>query len=168
VLVLFLIGAGLVALLLLNTAVNQNAFRLHALEAQKKALDLRQQQLERDLLELNGPGRLLAAANRLGLVSEGTPGYIQMPDGRIVGVPTPAKAVPGQEQPSAGSSTPDTTPPAEGGSVKPGSPAKPGTSAQSQSAAKAGDTAKPGATAKRGGAPAGRSAGQPPGTGGGQ
>jgi hypothetical protein len=135
VLVLALIGAGLIALLLLNTAINENAFRLHNLDTNKKALDLRQQQLEQDILELENPGPLNAAAQRQGLVPIGQPAFIELPDGKIIGVPTPARAVPSPKanpQPSArqspaapaktASSTPDTaqsgtaqTTPAQGG-----------------------------------------------------
>jgi hypothetical protein len=171
VLVLFLIGAGLVALLLLNTAVNQNAFRLHALETEKKALDLQQQQLERDLLELNGPGPLQAAANRLGLVSEGTPGYIQLPDGKIVGVPTPAKASPGQQPPAqqSGSSTLDSPPPAQGGSVKPGGESGAGTKpdATKPDSGKH-DSGKPSSSTEAGGTANANTGQQPPGDGGGR
>jgi hypothetical protein len=143
VLVLALIAAGLIALLLLNTAINENAFRLHSLETNKKALDLRQQQLEQDILELENPGPLNAAAQRQGLVPIGQPAFIELPDGKIIGVPTPARALPSPRanpQPSArqspaaktGSSTPDSAapgnapPPGVGGSVKPG-PALTGT-----------------------------------------
>jgi hypothetical protein len=134
VLVLFLIGAGLVGLLLLNTAIAENAFRLHSLEKEKKVLDLQEQQLERDLRKVDGPGPLAAAANRLGLVPEGQPAYIQLPEGRIVGVPTPAKAVPRhRKQPASGPGAAGArgqvpgpgsqAPPAVGGSVQPGAAA---------------------------------------------
>ena len=91
-LIVVLVGAGLVGLLLLNTAINENAFRLHDLDQRQEALNLREQQLERDIQRLEAPGTLQAAARRLGLVPAGNPAYIHLPSGQIVGVPTPAKA----------------------------------------------------------------------------
>jgi hypothetical protein len=35
---------------------------------------------------------LAAAARRLGLVPAGIPAFIRLPDGRVLGTPTPAKA----------------------------------------------------------------------------
>jgi hypothetical protein len=91
-LVVVLVAAGLVGLLLLNTAINENAFRLHEVEQRQETLDLREQQLEGDLERLEAPGTLQAAARRLGLVPAGNPAYIHLPSGRVVGVPTPARA----------------------------------------------------------------------------
>lgn len=88
--VLVLVAAGMVALVLLNTAINENAFRLHELARDGKELDLREQQLRRDVAELESAGSLDAAARRLGLVPAGTPAFIQLPTGVVLGVPTPA------------------------------------------------------------------------------
>jgi len=91
-LVLALAAAGLVAMVLLNTAINENAFRLHDLDKRQKALDATEQRLERDVAELEAPGSLLAAAKRLGLVPAGQQAYIELPSGKVLGVATPAKA----------------------------------------------------------------------------
>jgi hypothetical protein len=91
-LVLVLVGSGLVGLLLLNTAINENAFRLHTVQKRQDDLDLREQQLKRDIEKVKAPGTLTAAARRQGLVPAGQPAYIYLPSGKVVGTPTPARA----------------------------------------------------------------------------
>jgi hypothetical protein len=90
VLVLGLVVAGVLGILVLNTKINENAFRLDDLRAQQAALDLQEQQLAQELAEKESPGNLAAAAKRLGLVPAGTPAFITLPNGRVVGVPQPA------------------------------------------------------------------------------
>jgi len=142
-LVLVLVGAGLVGLLLLNTAINENAFRLHDLQQDQDALDLREQQLHRDIERLEAPGTLQAAARRLGLVPAGNPAYIYLPSGQVVGVPTPGRATApppsAVTRPAPKPSTAATT----GGAVKPttGTATKPGTAGATKPGA-----AKPPAT----------------------
>jgi hypothetical protein len=92
VLVLVLLVSGLVGLLMLNTLVNENSFRIHDLQKQQAALDLREQQLEREIAQREATPALAAAARRLGLVPAGTPAFIRLSDGKVLGVPTPAKA----------------------------------------------------------------------------
>lgn len=91
VLILGLVAGGLVTLLLLNTAVNENSFRLQALQKNQRTLDVKEQELKQKVDQLEAPGTLAAAARRLGLVPAGQPAFIRLPDGRILGVPTPAK-----------------------------------------------------------------------------
>ncbi len=91
--VLLLVGiivVGAVGVLVLNTKINENSFRLGDLKQTQAALSLQEQQLEQQLAVLSDPGNLRAAATRLGLVPAGTPAYISLPDGRVVGVPQPA------------------------------------------------------------------------------
>ena len=89
-LMLSLVVVGVAGVLVLNTKINENAFRLDALRGQQTSLDLQEQQLKQNLAELEAPGNLRAAATRLGLVPAGTPAFISLPDGRVVGVPQPA------------------------------------------------------------------------------
>lgn len=103
ILVLVLVVAGVLGVLVLNTKINESSFRLDDLKAQQGALDLQEQQLERDLAEAQSPGNLRAAANRLGLVPAGAPAFITLPDGRVVGVPTPATGPPGSAVVGSGS-----------------------------------------------------------------
>ena len=90
VMVVVLVIVGVLGVLVLNTKINENSFVLDDLRAQQQSLDLKEQQLSRDLEEARSPGNLRAAAKRLGLVPAGTPAFITLPDGKIVGVPTPA------------------------------------------------------------------------------
>lgn len=92
IMVVVLVIAGVLGVLVLNTKINENSFVLEDLRSQQRALDLKEQQLSRDLEEAKSPGNLRAAAKRLGLVPSGTPAFIMLPDGKIVGVPTPASA----------------------------------------------------------------------------
>jgi hypothetical protein len=92
ILVVSMVIVGVLGVLVLNTKINENSFTLDDLQAQQQGLDLKEQQLSRDLEEAQSPGNLRAAAKRLGLVPAGTPAYITLPNGKIVGVPTPATA----------------------------------------------------------------------------
>ena len=93
-LVLSVVVTGVLGILVLNTKINENAFRLHDLQQQQTALDVREQQLSEELAERESPGNLHAAANRLGLIPAGTPAFIRLPDGRVLGVPQPAVGQP--------------------------------------------------------------------------
>jgi hypothetical protein len=91
--VALMVGAvviGVLGVLVLNTKINENSFRLNDLRATQAALDVQEQQLAQNLADLESPGNLRAAATRLGLVPAGTPAFINLPDGRVVGVPQPA------------------------------------------------------------------------------
>jgi hypothetical protein len=85
-----LVVVGVLGVLVLNTKINENSFRLNDLRTTQAGLDLQEQQLARNLADLESPGNLRAAATRLGLVPAGTPAFINLPDGRVVGVPQPA------------------------------------------------------------------------------
>jgi hypothetical protein len=85
-----LVVVGVLGVLVLNTKINENSVRLHDLKANQASLDLQEAQLQRNLADLESPGNLRAAATRLGLVPAGTPAFINLPDGRVVGVPQPA------------------------------------------------------------------------------
>lgn len=92
-LVLTLLGGGLVLLLLLNAASAADSFRQRTLQDQLSALNLQEQQLQRQVASLQAPQMLAQAARKLGLVPSGDPGFIVLqPDGsyRVLGTPTPA------------------------------------------------------------------------------
>jgi hypothetical protein len=86
--------AGVLGILVLNSKINQNAFKLDALRASQTELDLRQQQLEQFIAEKESPGSLAAAAAKLGLSDPGPPAFILLPDGKVIGVPRPATGAP--------------------------------------------------------------------------
>lgn len=88
-LVLALVAAGIVGLLVLNTKINENSFRLEGLRDRQASLEIREQQLRSDLAARQSPGNLTAAARMLGLVREESPAFLYLPDGRVVEVPQP-------------------------------------------------------------------------------
>ncbi len=87
-----IVALGVLGVLVLNTKINENSFRLDNLRSQQATLDLQEQQLDGQLADRESAGSLSAAAARLGLVPAGTPAFLNLPDGRVVGVPQPAHA----------------------------------------------------------------------------
>jgi len=101
-LVLLVVVGGVLGILVVNTKINENAFRLDKLQQQQTALNLQQQDLEQQIAYFESPGNLAAAARKLGLVPAGSPAFIQLPDGKVIGVPQPAGRTPtGTGQPPA-------------------------------------------------------------------
>jgi hypothetical protein len=113
-LVVALLGFGLLALLLLNTASAQDAFRLSDLQRQSKALADQEQSLSRQAAGLSDPASVAAAAAKLGMVPGAVPIFLgpgqKVPAGEIIGgmviVPAPRPT-----QPSHPASTPAATTP---------------------------------------------------------
>ncbi len=85
-----LVGAGLVGLLLLNTAMQQRAFALTALDAQADDLDIRAAALAMRAERPASPQRLAVAADQLGMVPSRSVVFLRLSDGRVVGKPVPA------------------------------------------------------------------------------
>jgi hypothetical protein len=113
-LIVALLGLGLLALLFLNTASAQDAFRLSDLQRQSKALADQEQTLSRQAADLSDPANVAAAADRLGMVPGAVPIFLkpgqkvpagQQIDGMIV-VPAPRQTKSTQPaqppQPTAG------------------------------------------------------------------
>lgn len=98
IVVVSIVVVGVLGVLVLNTRINENAFRLDSLHQQQSTLDHQEQTLARELAERESPGELRAAAARLGLVPAGAPAFISLPDGRVVGVPQPAQGTPATGQ----------------------------------------------------------------------
>jgi hypothetical protein len=117
VLVSLLVG-GLLGLLLLNTLIAQGSFRLHDLSNQGRALELRQQDLQRQVQALQAPAELAHRAAALGMVPGNAPVFLRLSDGKVLGVATAGLAPAGSAQPKAPTS-------ATGTAAKP--PSKPGT-----------------------------------------
>ncbi|HEX5541610.1 MAG TPA: hypothetical protein VFX60_08600 [Micromonospora sp.] len=93
-LILVVVVGGVLGILLVQTKVNENAFRLGELRDRQAALDIEQQRLEKEIAQHEAPGNLAAEARKLGLVESGPPAFIRLPDGRIIGVPQPAQGQP--------------------------------------------------------------------------
>src|SRR5690242_6976938 len=67
-LVLVVVVAGVVGILVLNTKINENAFRLSYLQSKQANLDQQEQQLNQQLATQEAPNNLAAEAAKLGLV----------------------------------------------------------------------------------------------------
>lgn len=92
--VVLLLAGGLLGLLALNTVLAQDAFRLHALTAESKALADREQALEREVETLRTPRNLSAEARKLGMVDGPAPAFLRLPDGVVLGAEVPAPEPP--------------------------------------------------------------------------
>ncbi|MBA6435419.1 MULTISPECIES: septum formation initiator family protein [Streptomyces] len=92
-LVVVLLGSGLIALLLLNSSLNQGSFELTKLEKQTKELTDERQALQQDVDKLSAPAELERRARELGMVPGGAPAFLN-PDGSVSGVPAPATGQP--------------------------------------------------------------------------
>jgi hypothetical protein len=103
VLIVALVVAGVLGILVLNTKINENAFELDNLRAQQGTLNLQEQQLSQQLADKESTGNLAAEAARLGLVPAGQPAFLNLPNGKVLGVPQPAAPT---GQTLAGSSEP--------------------------------------------------------------
>jgi len=88
-----LVIAGVLGILLVNTKTNENSFQISKLQDEQTTLDNQQQQLENQLAHYESVGNLDALAKAQGLV-RGTPAWIRLPDGKVIGVPKPATGEP--------------------------------------------------------------------------
>ncbi|MFC1443880.1 septum formation initiator [Streptacidiphilus sp. N1-10] len=101
-LVVLILAGGLIALLLLNTALNQGSFQLTRLQQQTDKLTDERQGLQQQIGAWSAPDALSARARRLGMVPGGNPAFLR-DDGTVLGSPAPieAGAVPPVAQPTA-------------------------------------------------------------------
>lgn len=103
--VLLLVGlltGGLVGLLLLNTAIARDSFVLEQLRQDNAALVLHEQALRQQADSAAAPQTLAARARALGMVPAGPPAFIRLPDGAVLGSPTPAPSPSPTASPAAG------------------------------------------------------------------
>jgi len=91
---LVLVG-GVVGLLLFNTSMQQASFAAASLQEQARTLTAREQTLRMELDDLRNPQRVAEAAQQMGMVPALNPAFLQLADGKIVGVPTAAKPLHG-------------------------------------------------------------------------
>src|ERR1700712_2828384 len=115
-LVLGILLAGLLGLLLLNTASAQDAFRLHRLQASAAAAADERQALSDQVNRLTGPAGLATRAQQLGMGPQGPPPFwkpgqplppgARVIDGMVV-VPAPGAAKPTTTEPPAPSDPQD-------------------------------------------------------------
>ena len=78
--------------LLLSIGVSQGAYRIEALQATKGDLTRQYQQVSETVQVLSSPQNLAAKAAALGMVNNGTPVYLRLSDGAVIGSPAPATA----------------------------------------------------------------------------
>ena len=109
------LGAGLVALLMLHTLAAQDAFTLHKLQRQSAALGDVQQQLTVANQQAQAPSALAARARALGMVPTGSLRIVRRRDGRIVAVAS-AVPVPPPTVKASPSPSPSASPTAKAGS----------------------------------------------------
>ncbi|HEY3016744.1 MAG TPA: hypothetical protein VGJ41_16645 [Nocardioides sp.] len=86
---LVLLG-GVVGLLLFNTSMQQASFASTELEEQATNLDAREQTLQMELDGLRDPQRVAQRAHQLGMVQPGSPAFLVLGSGKVLGDPTPA------------------------------------------------------------------------------
>ena len=89
-----LLAAGLIGSLMLNTITAQNAFVIHDLQKEVAIIGATEQALAQRDAQLESPAALAARAGRLGMVPSGSPVFLRLRDGRVLGTPLPAKAEP--------------------------------------------------------------------------
>ena len=89
-LVSLLLVGGVAGLLFFNTSMQQVSFTATAMEQRAQALDAAQQGLQLDIDRLRNPQRVALQAKRMGMVPPGSPAFIRLGDGKVLGKPTPA------------------------------------------------------------------------------
>ncbi|PHX61304.1 MAG: hypothetical protein CK552_01315 [Actinobacteria bacterium] len=89
-----LLGIGLVAMLVINTALAQGAFTLSELQQEQAALSEQEAALTQVVEAASTPGALESQARALGMVPSQNPVFLRLPDGAILGNPKPAPGRP--------------------------------------------------------------------------
>ncbi len=84
------LGIGLVAMLVINTALAQGAFTLSELQQEQAALSEQEAALTQVVEAASTPGALESQARALGMVPSQNPVFLRLPDGAILGNPKPA------------------------------------------------------------------------------
>lgn len=79
-----------VAQLALSIAVSNGAYRLSSLQQQQKQISRDYQASSEAADKLASPQNLAANASALGMVTNGSPVYLRLSDGQVIGSPTPA------------------------------------------------------------------------------
>jgi hypothetical protein len=87
-----LLAAGLIGLLLLNTALAQGSFILHDLRATSDQLTDAQEALNQSLAASKSPANIASRAVSMGMVPAQSAAFLRLSDGKVLGVARPAKA----------------------------------------------------------------------------
>ena len=89
-LVSLLLVGGVAGLLCFNTSMQQASFTATDMEDQVTALNAQEQSLKMQLEGLRDPQRVAIQARKMGMVPAGTPAFLRLSDGAVLGKPTPA------------------------------------------------------------------------------
>jgi hypothetical protein len=87
-----LLAAGLIALLLLNTALAQGSFILHDLRTSSNQLTDVQDALDLSVEASSSPANLASRAVSMGMVPSQSAAFLRLSDGAVIGVASPATA----------------------------------------------------------------------------
>jgi cell division protein FtsL len=89
VLVVSVLALGMIGLLIFNTSMQRTAFVVTSLRDRAAALSLREQSLKVQVLKLQSPSRLAAAAVAAGMVHVSSPSFLSLKTGKVIGVTKP-------------------------------------------------------------------------------
>lgn len=91
-----ILGVGMAGLLALNTSLQGQAFQARSLHQKANQLTYQEAALHTQVAELRSADNLAARAFKLGMRPDPNPGFIQLPDGKMIGK---ARPVTGHEVP---------------------------------------------------------------------
>lgn len=91
--VVALLATGLLGLLVLNTVLAKDAFRVHQLQIEARKLADAEQALTREVEAQRASGALASTAAALGMVPAGPPNFLLLPEGTVLGAALPAEAL---------------------------------------------------------------------------
>lgn len=80
---------GVVGLLLFNTSMQQASFAATSLEDQAGSLSAHEQHLQMQLERLRDPQHVAQRARRMGMITAGSPVFLRLSDGKVLGHPAP-------------------------------------------------------------------------------
>ncbi|QDZ13672.1 hypothetical protein [Humibacter ginsenosidimutans] len=103
--------------LLLSIGVSQGAYRIESLQSENARLAREYQAASETVQTLSSPQNLAANAVALGMVSDATPVYLRLSDGKVIGSPTPATAASGSTGQLVGNALTQDLPLVVGGST---------------------------------------------------
>ncbi|MFY9220732.1 MAG: hypothetical protein WAO40_09355 [Candidatus Nanopelagicales bacterium] len=92
ILVVSVLTAGLLTMLMVNTALAQGAFVESDLQQQRTQLLEAEQALRAELAVAEAPTQVEASARELGMVPQDVPVFVRLSDGAILGNPIPQPA----------------------------------------------------------------------------
>lgn len=86
------VAASLLAVLLLNISLSHGSYALHSLSSEQARLDEQRDALAERVERAATPEALADRATALGMVPAGSPAFIRLPDGAVLGDPEEAGA----------------------------------------------------------------------------